>query len=263
METLNRRKLIVTGIAGTGALAVAALPTIAASVASDAKLLLLCHQYRRFARMADRLCDVQEVAEQKAWAKKDQPRRQKSAPPRPEALTGELEVWPEACGPFGVICLERKDLRKTLSELAEGSHKLPAILFPRGLVPADVQWVPPPEWARIKARQLLAIHDDWTAKGGGEPKAKRERRSRALVKVEKAFERLHRMEMATAAAIAALPASTMAGVRAKLDLIEADAWSNGKHFGTDYPPLVPVLNSAMQDIARIEATAKLDPLLAA
>jgi hypothetical protein len=59
--------------------------------------------------------------------------------------------------------------------------------------------------------------------------------------------------------IAALPAATMTGVRAKLDLIYADAWSADEHFGTDYPPLIAVLNSAMRDIARIQSGARLNP----
>jgi hypothetical protein len=80
-----------------------------------------------------------------------------------------------------------------------------------------------------------------------------------LVKIEKAFERLHQLEASTGAAIAALPAATMAGVWAKLDLIHADAWSADEHFGTDYPPLIAVLNSAVRDIARIQSGARLNP----
>jgi hypothetical protein len=69
------------------------------------------------------------------------------------------------------------------------------------------------------------------------------------------------MQIAVGGAIGALPAQTMAGIRAKLLLIKTDAWSNGEHFGTDYPPLVPVLNSVMQDIDRIELSARLNPPL--
>jgi hypothetical protein len=255
---LSRRSILGTGIAAAGALAVTALPAMAVQQ-SDRRLLLLCHQYRRFSRISERLCDRQEEAELKDRARKARPRRQKLVPPRPEALTGQLDVWPEAAGPFGLIDLEDKDARKVLGELADGTHRLHAIFMPRATVPADVTSIPPPDHMRAKARELIAVYDDWVRRGGGDPKPTRQRRSSALVKIEKAFERLHQLERSTGLAIAALPAATMAGVRAKLDLIYADAWSADEHFGTDYPPLIAVLNSAMRDIARIQIGARLNP----
>jgi hypothetical protein len=99
------------------------------------------------------------------------------------------------------------------------------------------------------------VYDDWVSKGGGEPKPRSERRSSAAVKIDKAFERLHQLERSTGAAIAALPATTMAW--AKLDLIHANVWSADEHFGN--PPLIAVLNSAMRDIASIQPGALLNP----
>jgi hypothetical protein len=204
ITNLSRRSILGTGIAAAGVLAAAAVPAIASS-GTDRRLLLLCQQYRRVDRARERLLDRQEEVERKDWAKKEKPRRQKPAPPRPEALTGQLDVWPEAAGPFGLVNLEAEDARKVLGELADGIHRLLAMFLPRGSVPAGVHSIPPPEWAQTKARELIAVYDAWAAKGGGEPKPTRERRSRAMVKIDRAFERLYRMEMTTGAAIAALP----------------------------------------------------------
>jgi hypothetical protein len=268
MEHLTRRKLIVTGLAGTGALAVAALPAIAVSAGSDAKLLQLCRNYLRLDRANDRASLRQDDLETQAREKRqlrEARQKQKPTPSRPAELTGDFDVWPEAAGPFGLVSLTGKDVRKVLSELAEGTRTLPSILMPRGSVPADVQWVPPPERARIKARELLAVYDEWAAKGGGEPKPKRERRSSAVVKAERAVHRLYRMQEATAAAIAALPAQTMAGIRAKLHVTTANpVYVDGRdQFGSDYPPLVAIGASVMRDIGRIDISARVNPPIAA
>jgi hypothetical protein len=172
---LSRRSILGTGLAAAGALAAAAVPT-AASTGSDYKLLQLCRNYEQLERAYARAAAASDNAQQARWAKqkaKEAKRKQKPAPPRPAALTGHLDVWPEAAGPFGRIDLEDKDVRKVLGELADGTHKMLAMFLPRGSVPADVWSVPAPEWACAKARELLPIYDDWAAKGGV-PKPKRE-----------------------------------------------------------------------------------------
>jgi hypothetical protein len=260
ITNLSRRGILGTGLAAAGAFAVAAVPAFA-SVGTDSKLLQLCRNYERLDRAYARACAASDDAQQARWAREaKRSAKQKPVPPRPKELTGKLDVWPEAAGPFGLIDLERKDVRKVLGELAEGTHKIFAMFLPRGSVAADAWSVPAPEWARAKARELLPIYDDWAAKGGV-PKAKRERRSPAEVKADRVLERISKMQIATGAAIGALPAQTVAGIRARLALIKSDAWSKGEQFGTDYPPLVPVLNSVVQDIDRVDLSARLNPRL--
>jgi hypothetical protein len=123
----------------------------------------------------------------------------------------------------------------------------------------DNSHVPVPEASRVKAQELLAIYDDWAARGGV-PK-KRERRSSAIVKAEKALDRLSDMQAATAEAIAALPAQTMAGIKAKLHVVSAnpDFLDGRDQFGTDFPPLIAIGASAMKDIERIDMGARLNP----
>jgi hypothetical protein len=265
---LSRRSILGTGIAAAGALAVTAVPAIAASTGSDAKLLQLCRNYLRLEEAHHRSVGAEDDAQEAIWAKekKAEARRQlKPIPPRPEALAGELDVWPEAAGTLGLVSLDGKDVRKELSELADGSNRLPALFMPRGSVPADVRSVPPPEWARVKARELLTIYDEWAAKGGGEPKPKQRRRSAALIRAERITERISRLQEETANAVSAMPAQTIAGIRAKFAIVAADSdRPNGvDRFGTTYEPLVAVLNSAVRDIERIDISARLNPPIAA
>ena len=86
----------------------------------------------------------------------------------------------------------------------------------------------------------------------------------AQIKADRALERVSRMQEATAATIAALPALTAAGIRAKLEVVTANPdYTDGRdQFGNDYPPLVAIGASLLRDLRRIEPAARLTPPMA-
>jgi hypothetical protein len=261
---LSRRTILGTGIAAAGALAAAAIPALAAPINSDAKLLQLCRNYlrleRAYGRAALKLDNLEKTAREKQERRKA---KQKPSPPRPEVLRGDLNVWPEATGPFGLVDLKAQDVRETLRKVADGSYTIFACFLPGG-DRKSMKGVPPPEAGRAEARRLIAVYDDWVAQGGN-PQPKRSRRSSAVVKADRALERIYQMQEATAAAIAALPAQTGAGIGAKLQVVTANPdYTDGRdQFGSKYPPLVAIGASLMRDLERIEINAKLATPLAA
>jgi hypothetical protein len=235
------------------------LSALAASPASDARLVQLCRNYLRLERAYGRAALRLDNLETEARDNRERRRaKQKPTPPRPEALRGEINVWPDATGPFGLVDLGRDDIRQVLSEVADGSYTIFACFLPGG-DRKNMKGMPPPEAARTKARELLAVYDDWATRGGGEPRPKRERRSTAVVKADQALERIYQMQEATAAAIAALPARGGAGVRAKLQVVTANPdYIDGRdQFGTKYPPLIAIGASLMRDLERIDPATRL------
>ena len=112
-------------------------------------------------------------------------------------------------------------------------------------------------------------HSGWrtlgTFAGAFTPKPKRSRRTAAQVKAEKALERVYRMQETTAAAIAALPALTAVGIRAKLEVVTANPdYTDGRdQFGTKCPPLIAIGASLMRDLRRIDPAARLSPPMTA
>jgi hypothetical protein len=256
LDTTNptRRTILGSGFAAAGALVALSVPAVAASERSDAKLLQLCRNYLHLERVHERLCRASDRAEE------DQRNSRQKPPPRPEALTGTLDVWPDACGPFGRVFLKHPLFeRKELSEVADGTATIQAWCL-KSRDRDDNSRVYAPEAARAKAKELLAIYDDWVAKGGV-PRPDSQRRSPVEVKIDTALARLSKMQEATAEAIAELPAHTMAGIRAKLHVTTSNPdYVDGRdQFGSDYPPLIAIGASAMRDIERIDLSARLHP----
>jgi len=259
---LSRRSILGTGIAAAGVLAAGALPAPAMPAGSDAKLLQLCRNYLRLERMHDSLC---KAADDALVERRDREakRKQKVPPPRPEALKGRFRVWPDACGPFGTVFLEHPLFkREELAEVANGKATIQSAYLKTHAYD-DSSLVPAPEASILKARELLAIYDDWAAKGGV-PKETPRRRSRAEVKADRALERVNHVQAETAKAIAAIPAQTMAGIRAKLHLVTSDPlYRDGRdEFGSDYPPMVAIGASLLRDLRRIDPSARLTPPMA-
>jgi hypothetical protein len=249
-------------MASAGALAVTAVPAFA-STGSDRRLLQLCRNYLRLERAYGRVCLILDDVEQECWAKekqRDAKRKQKPMPPRPVELTGVLDVWPEATGPFGLVDLADKDVRETLVKIADGSWTIFACFIP-GMDRKSMKWIAPPDEAKVRARELLAIYDDWVVKGGGEPKPRRQRRSPALVKVDRTLNRIHALQESVANAIAATPARTMAGIRAKFDVLSACAscLDGSDVYDPDSEYLMAIRNSALADVLRIEPGSRLNP----
>jgi hypothetical protein len=167
MESLTRRKVIVSGLAGTAAAAVVVLPTLAASTGSDAKLMQLCRHWHRIERALDRVLNHLSDAQEAHW--------EMPIIPKPAILLTGFEVWPgsEACA-----C--RPDLkslhdydghrsdkvpylhRSDLEPVAKGSFLIEARLLPGG-APGDESVVPIPQEARDKAKACLMALDQWEA----------------------------------------------------------------------------------------------------
>jgi hypothetical protein len=240
-----------------------AIPALAASVPSDAKLLQLCRNYLRLERVENRLCLAADKAEQEAWAKEAQRKsRQKPPPPRPEALKGDLVVWPEATGPFGLVDLERENLRETLSKIADGTYTIFACFLP-GTDRKSMKGVAPPEAARAKARELIAIYEDWAARGG-DSKPKRSRRTAAQVKADKALERLYkkRRQPLLPSRFCRRKPQQVSGQRCRSSPPIPCTLMVATSFGSEYPPLVAIGASLVRDIQRIELSARLTPPIA-
>ena len=160
-STISRRTVLGASVA----LLAPVVPAVASQeVAADRKLLQLCRNYERLERAYERACVAKDKVEQKDWAKERQRKsKEKPLPPRPAELTGDFDVWPDAYGPFGRVSLDGEKARQTLGEVADGSYSTFAF-FLKGRERNDSSPVYPPEASRAKARELLAIYDDWQAR---------------------------------------------------------------------------------------------------
>src|SRR5688572_27459623 len=88
---LSRRSILGTGIAAAGALAAAALPAIAATAKSDAKLLQLCRNWHRLERVLNRLIVGPLSDAEQAYSKLP-------IIPKPAILLEGFEVFPSIEG---------------------------------------------------------------------------------------------------------------------------------------------------------------------
>jgi hypothetical protein len=247
---LSRRSILGTGIAAAGALAVAALPAIA-STGSDRKLLQLCRNWQRLERALNRLIVGPLSDAEEAYSKLP-------IIPKPAILLEGFEVFPSdeghVCKPeLQSLCdMEgpRSDKvpylhRSDLEPIAKGKFYIEAGMLP-GHDPRDISLVPIPQAARDHAKACLAALDEWEAA---------EQAQHAEVdRWEAKANRLHDLQAIVSEQIAAMPASTMEGLNAKLAIVRAEplyAQENG------------IAQSALDDMRRIDTGAALSPLIAA
>jgi hypothetical protein len=167
---LNRRSLIASGLMGTGALAVAAVPAIAALArGEDARLLQLCRNWHRVKRILDQIiCGPLGAAEKAYFALPPLP--------KPAILLEGFQVWPgdkshavtpelwqSDYGPpshydGGVPYLHRPQL----THVARGKFRVEARLLPGG-DPDDETPIAIPQAARDHAKACLKALDGWEA----------------------------------------------------------------------------------------------------
>jgi hypothetical protein len=247
---LSRRSILGTGLAAAGALAVSALPAIAAASNSDANLLQLCRNWQRLERLVNRIIVGPLAAAETAYFNMP-------AIPKPAILLKGFEVFASdeghVCKPALYSLYDQNGARSDkvpylqrsdLEPIAKGKFYIEARLLLGG-TPGDETLVPIPQKARDHAKTCIAALDEWEAAD----KAQHAEVERWEAKTS----RIYDLQDAIAEQIVELPARTMEGLNAKLGIVRAEP-----HYAEDRG----IAGSALEDMRRIDVRARLSPIVA-